>query len=460
MACILAGASRAGNRDEAVIARGNYVGDATIHRRQADRIAAMHDHRTIKLALGFSSLFLSSLAFGETNNDAAINPPFIDHRSSDQVLAEPGQWALDLLSYGYRFDEVFDSAGQRQPLGNELNGLNLDATILPFVAIGGAGATLGTTDVQAEFSGLSMEISAAYGISEDISLGATLPLVRYCSDTRAGLSDGNMGPNPAFDPNLPIGLANAPFLPVGFGAAAPAGDAELQDLLTNPAFGLEYKPLASRCREGIGDPSIGALIRLDQSQHSETLLTAALRLGLGMQHDPDDLLDPNLNDASTDLILQIDQRRDLNQDWELYGYLNRTWQLPDESERRVPTAASALATAASKETLDRNLGDTWELHTELAHRWNSWRLAGGLYYFHKAADRYRSPRGQDVSELTNNSKIIDREWTLGLRWDAWKDWQQGKGGLPLSAELKYWRSFSGRNSADLEYLELRLVTAF
>ena len=154
-----------------------------------------------------------------------------------EFLAPKDRFAVRLELRTNSYNKLFDKQGNLQDLGTPLNQVNLDSTVFPPLVPFGPGATLGLTHMETEVTAQQYEITAGYGLSDTITVGAIIPFGSVTTHANFSVTGGNIGFNPAFDPSLPVGGANIPLLPVGVGGTAPLGTAGVQSLLSNPLFG-------------------------------------------------------------------------------------------------------------------------------------------------------------------------------------------------------------------------------
>lgn len=127
---------------------------------------------------------------------------------------------------------------------------------------------------------------------------------------------------------------------------------------------------------------------------------------------------------------------------------------------RVPLPGEVLATAASKERLERHLGHFWEYDIELGHSWGDWRPSVTWHRWQKSPDRYTSPRGQNTAALEVNTNIDTNQWRLALSWSGIGAWQRGEIPLPLIAKLEMQETYEGRNMVKVRDFYLTLTTFF
>lgn len=374
-------------------------------------------------------------------------------------MAPQGRWAarLTLLHNGYT--QKFDNRGDTVDLDDGANGAALNADVLPALAPLGPGASLGTLNLDTRTATAYSELALGYGVTDNLTVGLIVPAAQTRTKAAFSVSGGNVGFNPLFDPALPLSAANYPFAPVG-GPVAPLGTDGVQQLLTNPAFGYAYKPLASTSASGIGDPTAGALWRFHQSARDSAILGFGVRFGLAAADDPNDLLDVPVSGGAPTLRARLEYFRDLGAGFDLHLLAEHLEQLPDERTLRVPAPSALLAPAASLETLDRDLGDYQEYDVEVGYRWGDWRTSATWHRFQKAADRYTAPSGADTSALTTNTVTVADQWRLGVSWSGIKAWQAGKLPLPLILKLEMQDAFAGRNFVKVRDVYLRITTLF
>lgn len=377
-----------------------------------------------------------------------------------ELVAPAGRWVtrVELRESGYT--QVFDEHGDRHPLGAAFDRVTLDAEVFPALAVFGAGADLGTTRASSRLTAERLEIRAGYGLTNDLTVGVILPVGRTRNGIGFGVDGGTVGFNPAFDAAQPIGVTNFPFAPVGAGADAPLGTAGVQEVLTNPAFGLGYKPLRSTTTEGPSDPTAGFLWRFWRDTAGSATLGFGTRFGIQGENDPDNLADLPLDDGSTDLIGQLESVHQLNTHWDLRLQAKRTLQTSDHVTVRVPAADELLPGYTTREQVKRDLGDFWEYDIEFGHSFANWRMAGTWHRWDKSADDYDSARGSDTRALERHTNIFADQWRLSLSWSGIAAWQAGTLPLPLIVKFETQQTFAGRNMTDVYDYYLQFTSFF
>lgn len=374
-------------------------------------------------------------------------------------LAPVGRWVVraELRRNGY--DQRYNNRGEREPLGAAFDGVVLDAAVFPALAALGGGASLGTTSLSSKVTIERTELTLGYGVTPDLTLGALFNFGTTQNRVTLGLGGGNTGWNPAFDPAQPIGPANFPFAPVGAGASAPMDAAGLNQILTTPAFGYGYAPLADAETSGLGNALVGALWRSYHDDHSALVWGAGYRFGLADGDDPDNPFDVPLDDGSDDWVAQVEYFRHWGAT-DLRLMAKRTVQIADEIVMRVPLPGEVLALASSKELLERNMGDFWEYDLELGRSWGDWRPSITWHRWQKSPDRYTSPSGQSTAALEADTNINTNQWRLALSWSGIGAWRNGALPLPFIARLEMQDTPEGRNMVAVRDWYLTLTTFF
>jgi len=374
-------------------------------------------------------------------------------------MAPGGHWAARVTLLHNSYTKKFDNSGRTVDFDSGVDGVALDSAMLPALAPLGAAASLGTVALDSEISTRFAELMMGYGVTDDLTLGFILPWAQTRSKAVFSINGGNVGFNPLFDPSQPPGPLNYPFAPAG-GAILPVGTAGVQEILSNPAFGYAYKPIASTSRAGFSDPTVGALWRFHRTARDSAILGLGVRLGVAGEDDPDDLLDVPVSGGATTLRARLEYFRDLGAGFDLHLMAEHLAQLPDEVRMRVPAPGALLAPAASKEVLKRDLGDYQEFDLELGYSWDDWRASATWHRYQKPADRYTSRLGSNTSALEANTDTLADQLRLGLSWSGIKAWQAGKLPLPLIVKLEMQDAFAGHNFVKVRDFYVRLTSFF
>lgn len=375
------------------------------------------------------------------------------------TMAPESSWAIRFEQRNNFYDARYDDHGHLTGLGSSVNDINLNASVFPGLAALGPGASLGTTRFENETSNQVSILTLGYGLTPDITVGAIIPYGISRTRARFSVDGGNVGYNPGFDPSQPIGAGNFPFAPAG-GGIPPMGTAGVQNILTNPAFGYEYKALKDNRNEGFSDPTLGVLWRAVKTQKESLIAGLGVRLGLAKKDDPDNLLDTPLGDGSTDIRSRLEYFYDLGANFDLRLLADYNWQFSDKARMRIPGQGQQLALASTKQKLDRDLGDYYEADIELGYRLSNWRFATTWHRFEKKSDDYRSRLGTDTSGLEAYTDRRADQYRLSATWSGIQAWQQGKLPLPVIVKLEYQDTFAGRNFVDVRDITLQVITLF
>ena len=393
----------------------------------------------------------------------AVDDAYAEQKFSTEFLAPKEIWAVNFNFSRGSVSSIYDNDGDQQSLSSGLSA-TLNSTVLPQLALLEAafpGSSLGDVEGRLSFETKFLEITAGYGLTDDLSLGFRLPIGESCSKAGLTLSNATLGVNPAFDPTASVSPANSPFLPSALPGVNAFSSADLDALLKSSEF--SYTDTNSHCESGLMGPIFGASWRVYKGEYDSLILLPGVRLGrLTDKADADVLFQPIIDDGSNDIILRADYYRDLQHALDLTVQLEYNIQLRDRKTVRVPDSPLALSAASSKQRLKRDLGDFVILDIELGYRfWND-QLRVFTAYYHKYKDRdsYTSSLGTDTQFLERNTTFRDQEIRTGIYYDGVPAWRAGKLPFPLRLELNYWESFDGKNSLKYYFTELSATFAF
>ncbi|MEW5770987.1 MAG: transporter [Pseudomonadota bacterium] len=348
---------------------------------------------------------LSPGARAETPNLPAASNHGLD------AMAPHGRWAARLTLLRNSYDQRYDDARERVDLDAGYDGLDL-------ATIGLAGQLNLDTDVVTEYA----ELMLGYGVTPDLTVGAIIPYARTTRHARFSVDGG-------------------------------IGTAGLQAVLTGA---LGYKPLGTSTTSGLGDPTLGALWRFHKSARDSAVLGLGVRFGVADPDDPDDLMDVPPGDGSTDLRARIEYFRDLGRGFDLR--LLAEYQ-PQFADTVVMRPGNPLTTA-TKERLERDLGDYWEFDVELGKSFGDWRVAGTWHRYQEGPDRYTSSLGTDTSFLSANTDTLADQLRLSLTWSGIRAWLAGRLPMPLIVKLEVQDAVAGRNFVDVRDVYLRVTSFF
>ncbi|NTV94422.1 MAG: hypothetical protein HGA75_03285 [Thiobacillus sp.] len=326
-------------------------------------------------------------------------------------MAPAGHWAARLTVLRNGYDRRYDDDGRRVDYDQGYDGLDL-------AALGLAGTLNLDTKVVTEYG----ELMFGYGVTEDLTVGAIVPFARTRTKLRMSV-DGGIGSD------------------------------GLQAVLTGV---LGYKPLRGTESSGLGDPTVGALWRFHKSDHDSAILGFGVRFGVSPADDPDDLADVPPGDGSTDLRYRLEYFRDLGAGFDLRLLAEYQVQLADEVTMRPGNPL----TTATKERLERNLGNYWEWDMELGKSLGDWRISATWHRYQERPDRYTSKIGTDTGFLSANTDTLADQYRVGVTWSGVNAWRAGRMPLPLIVKLEMQDAFRGRNFVDVRDVYLRVTSFF
>ncbi len=368
-----------------------------------------------------------------------------------QELAAPGALGADILPKGRsaarletrysRADEEFNGNGDRQALFSDYDGLNLNASILPALAFFGPGATLGSTSLSARMTGKQTRFTFGHGVSDDLTVGFQVGYGEAVNKVDASVTPGT----------VPPGLV----VP-----GATSATQAVQTLLSNPAYGYNYKPIASSTWHSALDPLVGLRWRFDKGENHATVFAPTLRFGVAKQPDPSDLMQMVLGDGTDDILLGVLHTRKLAPRWDLLLSAQYTVQLPDHVTARARAANELLVPSSRLERLKRDRTDPIELTAETGYGLGDWRLSARLEYARGGRDRYTSPTGQDVSGLEIGSDFHFLLGYLGVSWNGIPGYLRGEHRFPAIVSLVAATTLDAKNTAAPDTVYLTVTMPF
>lgn len=251
-------------------------------------------------------------------------------------------------------------------------------------------------------------------------------------------------------------LSGAPPRPA---AAAPLAHAELQQFLTNPAFGISGDSLATIQRVWVGDIELGGkFVLYDGMQPDPALPAPALalrftagtlvRLPTGRTDLPGNFVDIAPGGGGTDVEGRLFIDAAFRRRAALSLALGYTRQLPHDATVRMPEyAGQPIQLAAHEATVRRDPGDI--LHIEASPRvaiGDFFALSGYYGFLRRSADRseFRSfaappddPGGAptDASVLDSGTATKEHRLGFGAGWANVAAYRRGRARFPY--EISY-----------------------
>lgn len=180
--------------------------------------------------------------------------------------------------------------------------------------------------------------------------------------------------------------------------------------MTKPAFGYADDQIDTTSRSEPGDPTLSMLWRFYKHPKESLVHGLGVRFGIAQKDAPDNLLNFPVGDGNTDLRGQLENFRDLGNDFDQRLLVERKIQLANRATVRIPAPGQLLAPAANKERVGRNLGDFREYDIEESHSWNAWRSSLRWHRYDKQSDSYTSDIGTDTGALEINTHVYANQW--------------------------------------------------
>lgn len=341
---------------------------------------------------------------------------------SAKLLPE-GAVRARLIHNEARADRWFDQRGGRIELGAVGLGQLASQGVAP--ALPG----LYTLDNRARYSLSRSDLTLDYALSDDLSLGLWLPLIRHHTEQEATLSRGpGWGALPAAQQAGIIGAA----------ATLDAGDATRGD---------------------VGDLFLGFKHRVIGANDD----TFRLSLGGGVTApsghvaDPRDPRDASTGDGQWDLSLWSWTDLQLSERLFLNLHTRHHYGLSGERSVLDPVSPSRITEMEFQPATNHHL----QLEAQYTLPFADWELLPGLLLIH---DRQDEELRQGYDPLAGSFLGDPRETPGTARHRTMIQPSLGislfKSGMPLRLFLRYGHTVDGRNTAELDTLELRVELYF
>lgn len=390
----------------------------------------------------------------------AENPGMnFDQHLRGDILPE-GRIAVRLEGrHGYA-DQLLRADGSTAPLYDSANNVSLDSSKVSLLSGFGAGASLGTTHVKSNVSGERQRLVLGYGLAPDLTVGMLVAWGQIRNEVEFSTSGATLEANPLFNASQPVSVLNSPFFPLNTMTGKPVSTADVQNILTNPAYGYNYKRLGSTSNSGMLDPVIGMRWRFLKGESFATTLSPSYRYGMAEKRDPDQLFDMRISEGTSDAMLGLEHLQLLGAGFDLQLSTLYTKRMKDTISARARSSSEILVPQSRTETLDRQMGDILESALELGYTHGNWRHSYKMDWIRKGPDRYHSKRGQDISGLEADTDLRSSTAWIGTSWSGMNAYKQGQLPLPLFVAFQYRHALSGRNDILTRDFYLTVTTAF
>lgn len=318
-----------------------------------------------------------------------------------------------------RADHWFTHGGARVALGEV--GLERLATQGIAAAVPG----LYTLDNHARYTLSRSELTLDYGLTDDLTLGLWLPLIHHDTEQRTTLSQGpGWASLPAAQQG---GISNAV-------ATLDGGDASRSD---------------------VGDLFLGFKQRLIGTNDAPFRLSlgGGVTAPTGHVADPLDPRDASTGDGQWDLSLWSWTDVQLSERLLLNLHTRHHYGLSGERDTPDPLAPSRITEMEFQPAVKHHL----QLEAQYTLPFAGWDLLPGLLLIHDRQDEER----RQTFDPSRGGFVGDPVDTTGTAWrrsmiQPSLGLSLFKSGLPLRLFLRYGHTFDGRNTAQLDTIELRV----
>lgn len=388
-----------------------------------------------------------------------------------------GVWSVWAEYYHYfPIDQRYGPNGDPEDLAADYN-TALNSRVFPDLArleaavgMPSGSASLGDTQVDMKYQFNILELNAAYGLTDQVSLGIKIPYWWFKSDVSAALNSGpgssaTVGLNPLY--GTPQDPFKSPFIPLQLGGK-PLTTEDIQNILGpglsingKPAVkGFGYKPFESWSGNGISDIEVGARYQYFKNEDWRHAFTGAVILPTGRVDDPDNLADYGFGTGA--YILRFYSNHDYLglKDWFFNVTLKYDLVLPEEEELRVISDVNQPLTY-NKEEIDRNIGDAVEFDATAAYQLTPAASISARYrYTYKWQDSIDGSQGFNYAALEEDTNAMSQTYEIMFKYSTLPEYIQTKTGIPWSFSFGYRDRFAGENTLKSEFVKMILQVYF
>lgn len=296
----------------------------------------------------------------------------------------------------------------------------------------------------------------ARGITNDLTLGAAMPVVFYKNKLSLVQSNSNaaeicrqIGPTPSDD------LRDA---------CNKLKSTRMTDEVRKELANKGYRPIEDRNETLLGDFQLVSFWRFfnqDQLDRHTMVLRNTVTLPTGKSNDPDDLADLG-SFGQTAIEAQLLHNYMIVPRVRFATKAAYKLTLPDHVDARVPKSeGDFLPGPETKQKVSRNLGDTTTLGAAVT--WNffgDFGVAGGYEYALKSADRFGGDRGSRYDLLEKDTGSEAHRLRAGFSYDTIGLYKRTKSVPPMKLDFEVSNTIAGRNSDRSLTNELSLMLFF
>jgi len=296
----------------------------------------------------------------------------------------------------------------------------------------------------------------ARGITNDLTLGAAMPIVFYKNKLSLVQSNSNaaeicrqIGPTPSDD------LRDA---------CNKLKSTKMTDEVRKELASKGYRPIEDRNETLVGDLQLVSFWRFlnqDRLDRNTMVLRNTITLPTGKGNDPDDLADLG-SFGQTAIEAQLLHNYLFVPTVRLATKAAYKLTLPDHVDARVPVSESDfLPGPETKQRVSRNLGDTTTFGAALTWSFfGDFGVAGGYEYAIKSVDRFGGERGSRYDLLEKETGSEAHRLRAGFSYDTIGLYKRKKSVPPMKLDFEVSNTVAGRNTDRSLTNELSLMLFF
>jgi len=409
----------------------------------------------------FAKLILCSLIL--TSAELWVGDPEL--RADDAATLPKGLWRVRWAGAFTYVTDRFDSNGTSSSLGDDYSltiGTSFLSALKPQVkelvknlnaVQPGLGDNLSIAEVNMEIETniISNRFVVEYGVTDQLSLGAILPVATATTQVNA---------NSRSTADFQTALAAAPdALKPALMAMAQATSLDAMNQSLRQDLGYD-SGLESWSGSGLGDLELGAKYNYLKTHPFQLSFKAGVRLPTGRTDDPNNLFDVAFGDGQYDIGFYN------YADYHLLGNLYFSWeagytiQLPHTADYRVPVIQGVSITPVMAR-LDHNPGDIVETGVEANYDpFRTIKTAVRYQFRQKFEDEFSGGNGVSTSALAENtdSQLHQAIFTIGYTNIPLVKAKEAS--LPIEFLVFYQWPFAGKNTSQAQTTGIQLKSYF
>ncbi|WP_253696441.1 hypothetical protein [Bdellovibrio bacteriovorus] len=222
-----------------------------------------------------------------------------------------------------------------------------------------------------------------------------------------------------------------------------------------------YQPLANQDETFLGDVQLASVYKFYEDGKQAIVYQAQVNLPTGPAYDPDNLAALNIF-GRTNINNTIAYSRKMGKSFSLVPYLSYIYNVPDKITARVPLDEDdTLPDLASKEEVNRALGDTTTLGSNLFYEMSdSWTFGGGYEYSTKFEDQFSGTKNSRYDLLALNTEMRAQRVKAEVSYSSVKSYFKKTAVIPMIVSLEVSDVIAGVNVERQLVQELNLMMFF